>query len=137
MDKFTIFTNFLNETILYQEFLYLLTTFICNNYLISNHCQILVTEKLRKETQNMLCSLGKPHFGIPLIEITFFKNDHECTIFGSLTVFFCLLQTILEVLRYISHVPLLLPHMATKDATIQGYFIPKGSQVGTLVISSK
>ena len=45
-----------------------------------------------------------------------------------------LLQTILELLRYISHVPMLLPHMTTIDTTVQGYLIPKGSQVSQSLI---
>lgn len=40
-----------------------------------------------------------------------------------------MLQTVLELLRYISHVPLLLPHMTTKDVTIESYVIPKDTQV--------
>ena len=47
---------------------------------------------------------------------------------------FLLLQVILELLRYISHVPLLLPHMTTKTTTINNYLIPKGTQVGTKVL---
>jgi len=39
--------------------------------------------------------------------------------------------TILETLRYISHVPLNLPHFTIEDANIGGYQIPKGTQVFT------
>ena len=56
--------------------------------------------------------------------LSLFNNTQFVTLFV-----ISLSQTILEILRYISHVPLLLAHMATKDATIQGYLIPKGSQV--------
>jgi len=36
---------------------------------------------------------------------------------------------ILELLRYISHAPLAIPHETTKDTEVQGYFIPKGTQI--------
>ena len=36
---------------------------------------------------------------------------------------------IFEVLRYISHVPLCLPHKATTDTKIGKYYIPQGTQV--------
>ena len=37
--------------------------------------------------------------------------------------------TILEILRYISHVPLNLPHCTLEDTTIGGYDVPKDTQV--------
>jgi len=37
--------------------------------------------------------------------------------------------TILEVLRYMSHVPLCLPHFTTGDTSICEYFIPKDTKV--------
>ncbi len=40
--------------------------------------------------------------------------------------------TILEILRYISHVPLGLPHFTLRDTTIGGYRIPKNTQVRKL-----
>ena len=39
------------------------------------------------------------------------------------------LQTIYELLRYISHVPTLIPHATMKDTTLGGYTLPKGTQV--------
>ncbi|CAH1798387.1 unnamed protein product [Owenia fusiformis] len=36
---------------------------------------------------------------------------------------------ILETMRYISNVPFAVPHKATKDTTLGGYFIPKDTQV--------
>jgi len=36
---------------------------------------------------------------------------------------------ILELLRYISHVPISVPHETIKDTSVQGHFIPKGTQV--------
>ena len=36
---------------------------------------------------------------------------------------------LIELLRYLSHVPTLLPHKATKDTTLCGYELPKGTQV--------
>ena len=38
--------------------------------------------------------------------------------------------TILEILRYISHVPLNLPHFTIEDTRIGGFHIPKNTQVG-------
>ena len=37
--------------------------------------------------------------------------------------------TILEILRYLSHVPLNLPHYTTEDTSIGKYDIPKNTQV--------
>ena len=37
--------------------------------------------------------------------------------------------TILEILRYISHVPLNLPHYTLENTTIGGYEVPKNTQV--------
>ena len=37
--------------------------------------------------------------------------------------------TILEILRYISHVPLNLPHCTLENTTIGGYDVPKDTQV--------
>ena len=37
--------------------------------------------------------------------------------------------TILEVLRYLSHVPLCLPHFTTSDTYIGEYFVPERTQV--------
>ncbi len=39
---------------------------------------------------------------------------------------------LMETLRYMSHVPLSVPHNTTKDTTLGGYQIPKNTQVGTL-----
>ena len=36
---------------------------------------------------------------------------------------------ILELLRYISHIPLAIPHRAVCDTTLAGYQIPAGTQV--------
>lgn len=36
---------------------------------------------------------------------------------------------VMELLRYISHIPLAIPHMATSDTTLGGYHIPAGTQV--------
>ncbi len=36
---------------------------------------------------------------------------------------------ILEILRYISHVPLNLPHFTLENTTVGGYTIPKNTQV--------
>ena len=44
-------------------------------------------------------------------------------------IYFLFFQCLLELLRYTSGVPLLLPRMAKKDAYFEGYLIPKGSQV--------
>ena len=41
----------------------------------------------------------------------------------------CMFQTMYELLRYISHVPTLLPHAAMEDTTLGGYTIPKDAQV--------
>ena len=38
-------------------------------------------------------------------------------------------QTMYELLRYISHVPILLPHATMEDTTLGGYTIPKDTQV--------
>ena len=38
-------------------------------------------------------------------------------------------QTMYELLRYISHVPTLLPHAAMEDTKLGGYTIPKDTQV--------
>ena len=40
----------------------------------------------------------------------------------------------LEILRYISHVPTSIPHAAVVDTTLQGYHIPKGTEVGSLYL---
>ncbi len=37
--------------------------------------------------------------------------------------------TILELLRFISHAVLGVPHMCREDITVRGYFIPKNSMV--------
>ncbi len=37
--------------------------------------------------------------------------------------------TVMELLRYISHVPILLPHATMCDTQINGYNLPKGTQV--------
>lgn len=41
---------------------------------------------------------------------------------------------ILELLRYISHVPVAIAHMATEDVTLLGYYIPKDTMVRRTVI---
>ena len=38
-------------------------------------------------------------------------------------------QTLYELLRYISHVPALVPHATMEDISLGGYTIPKGTQV--------
>ena len=38
-------------------------------------------------------------------------------------------QTMYELLRYISHVPMLVPHATMEDTTLGGYTIPKDTQV--------
>ena len=43
-------------------------------------------------------------------------------------------QTLYELLRYISHVPALVPHAAMEDTTLGGYTIPKGTQVNGVVL---
>ena len=40
-----------------------------------------------------------------------------------------------ELLRYISHVPTLIPHAAMEDTTLGGYTIPKDTQVMKFIIS--
>ena len=35
----------------------------------------------------------------------------------------------LELLRYISHIPFLIPHAAMRDTVLGGYTIPKDTQV--------
>ena len=40
--------------------------------------------------------------------------------------------TILEILRYISHVPLNLPHFTLEDTNIGEYHVPKNTQVCSL-----
>ncbi|CAD5121543.1 DgyrCDS10042 [Dimorphilus gyrociliatus] len=37
--------------------------------------------------------------------------------------------TVLELLRYLSHVPLSLPHLALEDTEISGYYVPKNSEI--------
>ena len=44
---------------------------------------------------------------------------------------------ILELLRYISHTPLAVPHETMEDTEVQGYFIPKGTQVKIIVMKQK
>ena len=39
------------------------------------------------------------------------------------------LQTIYELLRYISHVPTLIPHATMDNTTLGGYTLPEGTQV--------
>ena len=39
---------------------------------------------------------------------------------------------ILEILRLMSHVPVAIPHMTRTDTTLQGYEIPKGTQVNEM-----
>ena len=39
---------------------------------------------------------------------------------------------LLELLRYLSHLPLALPHKATKDTTLMGYRVPSGTTVRCL-----
>ena len=36
---------------------------------------------------------------------------------------------VMELLRYLSHVPFAVPHMTMKDVEIGGYTLPKGTQV--------
>ena len=36
---------------------------------------------------------------------------------------------VMELLRYLSHVPFAVPHMTMKDLEIGGYKLPKGTQV--------
>lgn len=38
-------------------------------------------------------------------------------------------SVLLEVLRYMSHVPVSLPHYTMTDTTLQGHHIPKGTMV--------
>ena len=40
-----------------------------------------------------------------------------------------------ELLRYISHVPTLIPHAAMEDTTLGGYTIPKDTQVMKFIIT--
>ena len=42
--------------------------------------------------------------------------------------------TILEILRYISHVPLNLPHYTTTDTLLGGFFIPEKTQVCIAIV---
>ncbi|CAH1793047.1 unnamed protein product [Owenia fusiformis] len=42
---------------------------------------------------------------------------------------------ILESLRYMSHIPIAIPHETMVDVTLNGYFIPKGTQVWTDLFS--
>ena len=44
--------------------------------------------------------------------------------------------TILETLRYSSILPLLIPHTATKNTTLKGYDIPKGTTVTVCFLTS-
>ena len=37
---------------------------------------------------------------------------------------------ILELLRYISHVPVAIPHKTTQDVELRGYKLPKNTEVG-------
>ena len=57
----------------------------------------------------------------PLLNI-YFHTD--VVIFKSFS-----LQTVYELLRYISHTPVLVPHATMKDTSLGGYPIPKGTQV--------
>ncbi len=41
-----------------------------------------------------------------------------------------LLQVILEKYRYDPVEPIMLPHLATRDGELAGYFIPKNTEVG-------
>ena len=38
----------------------------------------------------------------------------------------------LELLRYISHIPILVPHAAMRDTVLSGYAIPKNTQVRSI-----
>ncbi len=38
-------------------------------------------------------------------------------------------QTIWELFRFTSEVPLLVPHLALRDTTVAGYRVPKGAEV--------
>jgi len=40
--------------------------------------------------------------------------------------------TVLELLRYISHVPLGLPHLTTDDTSVAGFFVKKHTKVAVL-----
>lgn len=41
------------------------------------------------------------------------------------------MAAIFELLRYISHVPLGLPHLTTEDVMFRGYLIPANTTVGS------
>ena len=59
----------------------------------------------------------------PLLNI-FFYADINIVIYISFS-----LQTVYELLRYISHAPVLVPHATMKDTSLGGYPMPKGTQV--------
>jgi len=40
--------------------------------------------------------------------------------------------TVLELLRYISHVPLCLPHFTTGDTSVDGFFVDKHTKVAII-----
>ena len=46
------------------------------------------------------------------------------------------LQVFNELIRYLSHAPIGLPHLATEDTHIDQYFIPKNTQVICNVVST-
>ena len=59
------------------------------------------------------------------------KTSDETTFEPSYLMF----QTMYELLRYISHVPTLLPHAAMEDTTLGGYTIPKDTQVMKFIVA--
>ena len=42
--------------------------------------------------------------------------------------------TVLELLRYISHVPLALPHFTTDDTSVAGFTVKKHTKVAVLLV---
>ena len=58
------------------------------------------------------------------------KNSNKLSIIEHGPLF----QTMYELLRYISHVPTLVPRATMEDTTLGGYTIPKDTQVMGFVL---
>ena len=100
---------------------------LTNNPDLQKRLQREVDEAIGEETPRLADKEKMPYMEavrfriLPLLNISFHS---DIVIFISFS-----LQTVYELLRYISHAPVLVPHATMKDTSLGGYPIPKGTQV--------